>query len=1088
MASSVAVAAVPVQFHDYLLYPIDNEKPPIPDLSKYRALHEKSISSVSQRTLEVYTSSPPEKSHLADGDCYPRLDSPTLSTKVIRRRSKSVTSLLTLRRERRRILSPPLPTSPPPVSVSVGTRGAEFFKGLAESLTGVIGSLSPRIAVGAVDTDNGRTRHRQSSLSSGPSVVRSPVPSALVSPYAQSFARASSNLNLAPDSQTAPSPAVPSGPSVPSTPLASPSYVLLPKTTNIPPLSLSSLASKPLPLRSPTLNHDYIQNFAHPTGRDRSVSRSPPSRSRSRPRGLDSFKHHPSTSIFDLPAPESPILRTVPSASDIARFKHRNLLALRINTEAAESAAKLEREELERQEQEAERVADEVARLEAENDRIAAEQKKRDPARLYAPPPTPSPRFPRLFVLDKLPFLYLTRRSNAVASQPSTPSPGAPTISSLDFSRPNSPEDSSSPEKMSFIAQGGKGIVPGTDAPASAINGGERRVCVRCLSSVINLPVNADTSPVDIIYSTANLTSHDVDPKASILIECYVELGLERRLRRYERIRDVMNSWDRDQQNSLLVVTNDISQSDDPDLDIKSVPRTPTPPPGFSLQMYHSSRPGKWNKRWITLLESGQMYASKKPDSKASDKDSTVLCHLSDFDIYTPRESEARRHLKAPRRFCYAVKSQQKTFVFPNGENFVHFFCAEDGQLARRFLELVQRWRSWYLVNKQVDFEKKDKKDKAPQISMGFGNGTSPKAMSRSKSTAAKGHSTQVSVDETPYTIGAFQPLLDMDRFDKPLEEFGKDLEQDKNKNEPDSDPEFKTGLVRKATCKQSNVLSKSKSVHNKRRSPPVDEKQFSSTGLLGQGYEEKRKIAERAPVVSPTNTNSAFTKGASLLGQGYEQKRKVHEKTPVDNSYISTNAAFTEGPSLLNGGVLSPTTPKESSTDSKSWFPIGTDQSARPSYRSKSLRDTNRRPMTEKVPDIPQPLVNLTNSFPEPPRWREKNKGHGVKAPTGGPLISLATGGQSNNMFNTRSTSGLINQPRIPSSSSTMNMGSRPRSRSTAGMQPPPSHAPPVPPVPIRSLRREMTAPIDQSRGRDPRPRGPLIDRAGTVGQPSRI
>ncbi|KAL6925012.1 hypothetical protein FSHL1_002261 [Fusarium sambucinum] len=1083
MASSVAVAAVPVQFHDYLLYPIDNEKPPIPDLSKYRTLHEKSISSVSQRTLEVYTSSPPEGSHLADGDCYPRLDSPTLSAKFIRHRSKSVTSLLALRRERRRIISPPLPTSPPPVTVSVGTRGAEFFKGLAESLTGVIGSLSPRIAVGSVDTDNRSTRHRQGSLSSGPSVVQSPAPSVLVSPYAQSFARASSNLNLAPDSQTAPSPAVPSGP---STPLASPSYVLLPKTTNIPLPSLSSLASKPLPLRSPTLNHDYIHNLAHSTGRDRSASRSP-SRSRSRPRGLDSFKHRPSTSIFDLPAPESPILRTVPSASDIARFKHRNLLALRINTEAAENAAKLEREELERQEQEAERVANVVARLEAENDRIEAEQKKRGPARLYAPPPTPSPRFPRLFVLDKLPFLYLTRRSNAVASQPSTPNPGAPTISSLDFSCPNSPEESSSPEKMSSIVQGGKGIVPGTDAPASAINGGERRVCVRCLSSVINLPVNVDTSPVDIIYSTANLTSHDIDPKASILIECYVELGLERRLRRYERIRDVMNSWDRDQQNSLLVVTNDISQSDDPDLDIKSVPRSPTPPPGFTLQMYHSSRPGKWNKRWITLLESGQMYASKKPDSKASDKDSTVLCHLSDFDIYTPRESEARRHLKAPRRFCYAVKSQQKTFVFPNGENFVHFFCAEDGQLARRFLELVQRWRSWYLVNKQVDFEKKDKKDKAPQISMGFGNSTSPKAMSRSKSTAAKGHSTQVSVDETPYTIGAFQPLLDMDRFDKPLEEFGKDLDQ--NKNEPDSDPEFKTGLVRKATCKQSNTLSKSKSVYNKHRSPPVDQKQFSSTGLLGQGYEEKRKIAERTPVVSPTTTNSAFTKGASLLGQGYEQKRKVHEKTPVDNSYISTNAAFTEGPSLLNGGVLSPTTPKETSTDSKSWFPVGTDQSTRSSYRSKSLRDTNRRPMTEKVPDIPQPLVNLTNSFPEPPRWREKNKGHGIKAPTGGPLISLATGGQNNNMFNTRSTSGgLINQPRIPSSSSTMSMGSRPRSRSTAGMQPPPSHAPPVPPVPIRSLRREMTAPIDQSRGRDPRPRGPLIDRAGTVGQPSRI
>ena len=479
MASSVAVvAAAPVQFHDYLLYPVDDEKPPIPDLSKYRNSRGKSISSAYHKTFEVYPDTPTDGTHLAEGDCYPRLDSPSLSSKAIRLRSKSVTSLITLRRERRHIISPPLPASPSPaVSVSVSNRGVEFFKGLAESVTGVIGSFSPRTAVGTtvVETDNGSTRHRQDSLSSGPPVVRSPVPSVLVSPCAQSFARASSNLNLnlASDSQTAPSPAVPPGP---SSPLASPLYVLTPKTTNIPP-SLPSLASKPLPLRSPTFNHEYFQNLTQLTGRDRSRSPSPSpsrSRSRSRPRGSDFFKPLPPTSAFDLPPPDSPILRTVPSASDIARFKSRNLLALRINTETAERAAKLEREELERQEQEAERLADTVARLEAENDRILVEQKKRDLARIHAQLPTPSPRFPRLFVLDKLPFLYRSKRSNAVISQAGTPSPGAPTIFSLDFSRSDSPEESSSPDKMSFIEQGGKGIVPGTDAPTSAINGGER--------------------------------------------------------------------------------------------------------------------------------------------------------------------------------------------------------------------------------------------------------------------------------------------------------------------------------------------------------------------------------------------------------------------------------------------------------------------------------------------------------------------------------------------------------------------------------------------------------------------------------------
>ncbi|KAL2676931.1 hypothetical protein Neosp_010698 [[Neocosmospora] mangrovei] len=978
-------AVAPLQFANAWDQPHDAVKPPIPKMSRLRSLRGKSASSLRRRAFDVYSGPPSEGSHLAQGDCYPRLDTPTLLGRPVgRRRSKSVASATFMRG--RPMLSPKVQVQgqvPPSVSsVSAGARGVALFKGLAESVTGVIGGLAPRAAVGAVG--NGATARRQGSSSPAPS---------LFSPSAQ----------------------------------------------------------LPWP--------------AHTHSRPQTPTRSP-SRGRRRTRDWDQPRKTPSNSPASRsPAPKSPlasspILRTVPSASDIARFKSRNLRALRINTETAERAAQLEREEADRhlqEEQEAELWADEVARLEAETDRILAEQRKRDLARIHAQLGTPSPKFTRFFFLDRLPFLSRGRRSNATTSQAGTPSPRAPTIFSIDFSRSNSLEDYSSPDKMSFIEQGGKGIVPGIDAPTSASNGGERRVCVRCLSSVINLPVTPDTSPMEILYSTANLTTHDINPKESVIIECYVELGLERRLRRYERIRDVMNSWDRDQQNSLLVVTNDISGSSDADLDISLVPRTPTPPPGFTLQMYHSSRPGKWNKRWITLLESGQMYSSKKPDSKPSDKDSTVLCHLSDFDIYTPRESEVRRHLKAPRRYCYAVKSQQKTFVFPNGENFVHFFCAEDGKLAKRFHELVQGWRSWYLVNKKVDF----KTDKAPQISLGSDPMTSPTSTMKSTSTVTKGgHRLRVSVDETPYTIGAFQPLLDMDRFDKPLEEFGKDFldekpkDQEKHEHKHEHKHESKTELERRVTQKR-NVLTKTKSLHRSHTTPQLPKgEEFSPAGLLGQGYEEKRKIAERGPVNSPPTTNS--------------------------------NSAFTQGPSLLNGGVTSPTFPQETKTETRS-----KEQSMR--YRSRSVRAPNTRPTTadakrEKMPPPPigEPLVN----FPEPKGWREKEregKGHGVKAPTGGPLISLATGGQPPMMAysNSRSGSGLINQPRIPSSSSSSSMpaGSRPRSRSTAGMQQPSSRAPPVPPLPIRSLRREMTQPLDQSRGRDSRPREPLINRAGTMG-----
>ncbi len=63
---------------------------------------------------------------------------------------------------------------------------------------------------------------------------------------------------------------------------------------------------------------------------------------------------------------------------------------------------------------------------------------------------------------------------------------------------------------------------------------------IRCLGSSINLPVTPETTPKDILYSSANLMTHRIDPKASIVVECFQPFGLERRLRRYERVRDVL--------------------------------------------------------------------------------------------------------------------------------------------------------------------------------------------------------------------------------------------------------------------------------------------------------------------------------------------------------------------------------------------------------------------------------------------------------------------------------------------------------------------------------------------------------------------
>ncbi|KAH8756745.1 hypothetical protein F5883DRAFT_429234, partial [Diaporthe sp. PMI_573] len=424
--------------------------------------------------------------------------------------------------------------------------------------------------------------------------------------------------------------------------------------------------------------------------------------------------------------------------------------------------------------------------LECETDRILAEQKKLDLARLHqqlvatqsAVSLSPSSLKPKSPVLEKFNFLNRARNSKAA-----TLSPTSSTIASVDISRTHSLDPSLPPG--AFIEQGGHGqLLTPPMSPMSAHSFQERRVTVRCRGVTVNLVAVAESSPVDILLQASESITQHINTASSLVYECYTQLGLERRLRRYERICDVLNSWDHDAQNLLLIIPYG-STGDDKDLDISSVPTTLEPPPGFLLQLHHSERPGKWSRRWITLLDDGQIVSSKKGEPKA-DKSTQYLCHLSECDIYTlmsksasatdeggrKSASSVAKNLKPPKKFVYALKLQQKTTISSDPANFVHFFCTDDPTIANKFTARVHGWRSWYMVKSRREAQRKRIMEDAPQI-------TPVKHMPRKSVSHMKvpgqKHRIKLSVDETPYTIGDFQPLVEMERFEKPIDEFGKD-------------------------------------------------------------------------------------------------------------------------------------------------------------------------------------------------------------------------------------------------------------------------------------------------------------------------
>lgn len=412
-------------------------------------------------------------------------------------------------------------------------------------------------------------------------------------------------------------------------------------------------------------------------------------------------------------------------------------------------------------------------------------------------------------------------------------------------------------------------------------------------------------------------------------------------MRRYEHVRDTMNSWDRDQDNSLLVMPCDTSGDDD-SLELSAVPQTDEPAPGFTIQLYHSPRPGKWSKRFVTLLNTGQVFASKRADAQISDKDSTSLCHLSDFDIYKPKESELKRHLKPPKKICYAIKSQQKTVVFPNGENFVHFFCTDDAAVAHSFFSQVHAWRSWYIVNKITHSRPIER---PPPLNLGLDTVKMPLISEKSP---------RVSSGLTLST-GSF---IDESDFTKAIEESTRKLALEAQLNK---------SMSRRRKASSASVAP---SVKN-------GQETFSPTGLLGDVYEKRKEEAAAAAGETTNDGNGA-----------------VVEKI---------QSPFTEGPSLLNSiGLSSPKSPEQ--PPAKSWFPSATEHTARNRSTSISLRRpvTADPSAHHEHGKGPAPLLSFATNFPEPPRLREgtrhgpgSRQGHGLRPPAGSPLVNFATGGQ---------------------------------------------------------------------------------------------
>lgn len=497
--------------------------------------------------------------------------------------------------------------------------------------------------------------------------------------------------------------------------------------------------------------------------------------------------------------------------------------------------------------------------------------------------------------------------------------------------------------KSRNIEPGGGGIVPGIDAPVSAVNAGERRVSVRCGSTSINLPVTPTTRVKDLIYSAANCFSEPVDPKNTILLESFLQLGLERPLRRYEHVRDVMNSWATDSANSLII-TPFPHEGAKEKLEFKRAPSVQ--PKDAKFYLYHSQKPGKWDKRYITLRTDGQVVVSKKADAKES-KDFSNICHISDFDIYTPTSRQLSKKLKPPKKICFAIKSQQKSSMFLSTENFVHFFATSDENIAQNFYDVIHNWRSWYLVHVLGVGQKK--LDDLPVKPGSAAVGHSPPH-----------HQRGISTESTPYELGSF----------KHLAEFGQNAE-------PEPTPRSKQAPENSASNTREMYHRKK---HARDYAPPP------SSFPVALGLDTRSGYAES--ISSPQDDDSATFSPTGLLGSAYSQRRAAQAEREAKEAREDPNDPF------ISHGLLSKLSPTTSTPSSRNH--VFSNPSSHQNSRSNTLHsqyhaEGSIHSRSNSVRQRSKPLVDLTPVYREPPQ--HARKGYGVKIESGVPLVEAATG-----------------------------------------------------------------------------------------------
>lgn len=218
-----------------------------------------------------------------------------------------------------------------------------------------------------------------------------------------------------------------------------------------------------------------------------------------------------------------------------------------------------------------------------------------------------------------------------------------------------------------------------------------KTVKVTCGDTSLDLSISPTTTAMELLAMASEQQGQGFDKKRYVLVESVKEVGSERPVRYYERVRDVLNSWNNDEDNNSLLIQRLHTQWEYESVDLHNGPKII--PSDMTTSLYYSHRPESWHKRNFTMQGDGQILMQKFKEGE-----SKAVCRMSDFDIYTPTARQMKK-LAPPKKYCFAIKSQQNPSLAENTSNYIHFFCTGDKDVASEWYRAVHSWRSHHLLH-----------------------------------------------------------------------------------------------------------------------------------------------------------------------------------------------------------------------------------------------------------------------------------------------------------------------------------------------------------------------------------------------------